>query len=395
MGRLLFDLKAIDQRTIDKYRAEAERIGKGSFAFAWVLDSGSEERARGVTIDIAANRFETERTNFTILDAPGHKDFVPNMIAGASQADFAVLVIDASTGSFESGMKGQTKEHALLVRSMGVQKLIVAINKMDSVAWAQGRFDEVSQQMSGFLSTAGFDPAKVSYIPCSGLQGQNILKPPTTKQASWYSGSTLVEALDTAETTTRALEKPLRMIIDDVFQSSVNNPHSLAGRIDAGTLQVGDQIQVMPANITATLKSIAVDDDSSDWAVAGQNVVLNLTSVSDDDAEQIHSGSVLCSPGTLLSNITTFTAKVLAFDHLLPMPVDVIRGRLQAAGAIKALVGTLDKATGTIVKKKPKIVQPGAVARVTVELRAPVPLEKGDRIVLRSGGDTMGTGLVE
>ena len=380
---------------MDKYRAEAERIGKGSFAFAWILDSGSEERARGVTIDIAANRFETEKTSFTILDAPGHKDFVPNMIAGASQADFAVLVVDASMGSFDSGMKGQTKEHALLVRSMGVQSLIVAINKMDSVAWSKDRFHEISQQMSGFLGMAGFDTKKVTYIPCSGLQGDNVLRPVSTAQAAWYTANTLVEALDTAETTTRVLDRPLRMIIDDVFQSSVNNPHALAGRVDAGTLQVGDPIQIMPSNVTATIKSIMVDDEPSDWAVAGQNVILNLNGVHDDDAEQIRSGSVLCSPEKLLQNISSFTAKVLAFDYLLPMPVDLIRGRIQAAATMTSLVATLDKATGSVVKRKPKIVQPGAVARVVVNTGTPVPLEKGDRIVLRSSGNTVGTGMVE
>jgi len=174
MGRLLYDLKVVDKRTIDKYRKEAEAMGKSSFALAWVLDQGTEERSRGVTIDIATNKFETEKTAFTILDAPGHRDFIPNMIAGASQADFAVLVIDASTGSFESGLKGQTKEHALLVRSMGVQRLIIAVNKLDTVFWSQDRFDEISQQVSAFLTNAGFLPKNITYIPLSGLLGDNF-----------------------------------------------------------------------------------------------------------------------------------------------------------------------------------------------------------------------------
>src|SRR4051794_39639196 len=193
MGRLLYDLKVVDQRSLDKLRKEAENIGKSSFALAWVMDQTSEERSRGITVDIATNHFETKRTRFTILDAPGHRDFVPNMIAGASQADFAVLVIDASTGNFESGLKGQTKEHALLVRSMGVQRIIVAVNKMDSAEWSKDRFDEIEQQMSAFLTAAGFQPKNVSFIPCSGLQGDNILRRSSEAKSSWYTGHTLVE----------------------------------------------------------------------------------------------------------------------------------------------------------------------------------------------------------
>lgn len=164
MGRLLYDLKVVDQRTIDKHRKEAESIGKSSFALAWVLDQGTDERSQGVTIDIGMNKFETDKTAFTILDAPGHRDFIPNMIAGASQADFAVLVIDASTGSFESGLKGQTKEHALLVRSMGVQRIIVTVNKLDTVSWCKPRFDEIQQQVSAFLTAAGFQAKNLAFL---------------------------------------------------------------------------------------------------------------------------------------------------------------------------------------------------------------------------------------
>jgi elongation factor 1 alpha-like protein len=261
MGRLLFELKAVDERTMERYKQEAERMGKGSFAFAWVLDSGTEERERGVTIDIATNKFETARTNFTILDAPGHRDFVPNMIAGASDADFAVLVIDASTGEFESGMKGQTREHALLVRSIGVQRMIIAVNKMDAADWSKDRFSEIQQQTLAFLTSAGFQAKNLSFVPCSGLEGDNILKKTTDKQASWYTGDTLVEELDKAEPITHEIEKPLRMTIGDVFRGSVQNPLSISGRIEAGNLQVGDATLVMPSGESASIKGIEVDDE--------------------------------------------------------------------------------------------------------------------------------------
>lgn len=392
MGRLLADLKAINQRTLDKYRQEAEKIGKGSFALAWVLDQGSEERARGVTIDIATNTFETENTVFTIVDAPGHRDFVPNMIAGASQADFAVLVIDSGVGNFEAGLKGQTKEHALLVRSMGVQKVIVAVNKMDVVQWNKDRFDEIEQQVSSFLTTAGFQAKNVSFIPCSGIRGDNITARSEDPNGSWYTGHTLVEELETSEQYSYALDKPLRMTIGDVFRGSVQNPLSVSGRLDAGTVQVGDQVLTMPSGETATIRSLEVDDEPKDWAVAGHNVVLNLANI---DPIHLRSGDVICRPSSPIQNITSFKAKVLAFDHLMPSMIDIHRGRLHVPGRISKLVATLDKGSGAPVKMRPKIVPPGAVARIVVEMEQGVPLEAPARVVLRAGGDTVAAGLLE
>ncbi|KAL1970010.1 hypothetical protein VTN77DRAFT_6415 [Rasamsonia byssochlamydoides] len=392
MGRLLADLNAVDQRTLEKYRREAEKIGKGSFALAWVLDQGSEERARGVTIDIAMNKFETENTRFTILDAPGHRDFVPNMIAGASQADFAVLVIDASTGNFESGLRGQTKEHALLVRSMGVQKVVVAVNKMDTVQWSKDRFEEIEQQISSFLTTAGFQAKNISFVPCSGYHGDNVTRRSSDPNAAWYTGRTLIEELETSEPFNHALEKPLRMTIADVFRGGVQNPISVSGRIDAGSLQIGDSILTMPSGETALIKSLEVDGEPSDWAVAGQNVVLNLANI---DPVHLRSGDVICSPTAPIQTVQSFTTKVLAFDHLMPMQVDVHRGRLHVSGRISRLVATLDKGTGAVVKKKPKIIPPGTVARIVVEMDQPVPLEAPARIVLRAAGETVAAGLLE
>ena len=393
MGRLLYDLKIVDQRTIDRYRKEAEKMGKSSFALAWVLDQGSEERARGVTIDIATNKFETENTAFTILDAPGHRDFIPNMIAGASQADFAVLVIDASTGSFESGLKGQTKEHALLVRSMGVQRIIIAVNKLDTVSWSEERFTEISTQVRAFLTTAGFLEKNISFVPCSGLLGDNIARKSTEPAASWYKGPTLVEELDSSEPITRALTKPLRLTIGDIFRGGVQNPLSISGRIESGSLQMGDALLVQPSNQKCFIKALEIDNEPVDWAVAGQNVTVHLNDI---DPIYLKVGDVLCSPANPIKTVKEFTAKVLAFEFLTPMQIDVHRGRLHTAGRIREIVAALDKNSGAMVgKKRPRIVKPGQVARVVVELETAVPLEAPGRIVLRSSGETVAAGLLE
>lgn len=393
MGRLLYDLKVVDQRTIDRYRKEAEKMGKSSFALAWVLDQGTEERARGVTIDIATNKFETEKTSFTILDAPGHRDFIPNMIAGASQADFAVLVIDANTGSFESGLKGQTKEHALLVRSMGVQRLIIVVNKLDTVFWSQDRFTEISTQVSAFLTAAGFMTKNITFIPCSGLKGDNIVRHSTEAEASWYSGPTLVEVLDNSEPVTRALSKPLRLTVGDIFRGGVQNPLSISGRIESGSLQMGDALLAQPSSEKCYIKSLEIDDEPVDWAVAGQNVTVHLTGI---EEQYLKIGDVLCTPLNPIKNVKQFTAKVLAFEFITPMQIDVHRGRLHTAGRIKEIVAVLDKHTGAVSgKKKPRIVKPGMIARVVVELDLSVPLEAPGRVVLRSDGQTIAAGLLE
>jgi elongation factor 1 alpha-like protein len=392
MGRLLYDLKVIDQRSIDKLRKEAETIGKSSFALAWVMDQTSEERNRGITVDIATNYFETDKTRFTILDAPGHKDFIPNMIAGASQADFAVLVIDASGNSFESGLKGQTKEHALLVRSMGVQRLIVAVNKMDTVSWSQERFEEIQQQMITFLTAASFSAKSITFVPCAGLTGENVTQRVQDSSAKWYTGGSLIESLDASEPAKRNITKPLRITIDNVFRGGITNPISIAGRIEAGSVQVGDSILAMPDNETAVIKAIEVENEPVDWAVAGQIPTLHLA-----DIDQVHLrlGDIVCDPKNPVKLIKSFTCKILAFEHVLPSSVDVFRGRLQAEGKITQLVSLLNKASGEITKKKPRIVKPAEVARVLVELEKELPLEAGTRVVLRESGNTVAAGLLE
>lgn len=392
MGRLLVSLKYVDERTVEKFRKLAEKTGKQSFALAWIMDERSEERDRGVTIDIATNHFETESTKFTILDAPGHRDFVPNMIAGASQADFAIVVLDANTGAYEKGLKGQTREHVLLLRSLGVQRLVIAVNKLDMVAWSQERFDEICQQTEGFLTSIGFQSKFFSFIPISGLNGDNIAESIQDAAASWYTGPTLLDSLESGvPATERNLKKSFRMAISEVFRS-LQGTTTLGGRIDSGSIQLGDVLFVQPSGETAYIKSIMVDKENQDWAVAGQNVTLALTDV---DPIHIRAGDILCHTTDPIASGDSFTMKALAFEHLMPMPVDVHRGRLHAPGQLMSISGILDRSTGEMLKKKPKIVQPGAVARVSIKLRNKVPLEAGQRVVIRSGGETIAAGLVE
>ncbi|KAK6073911.1 elongation factor Tu GTP binding domain-containing protein [Seiridium cupressi] len=391
MGRLLLDLDVVDQRTIDRYRKEAEQMGKSSFALAWVLDQRVEERSRGITIDIATNRFETDSTSFTILDAPGHRDFIPNMIAGASQADFAILVVDASTGAFESGLKGQTREHSLLIRSMGVSRVIVAVNKLDTVGWSQERFDEISHQVSGFMSATGFQLKNISFVPVSGLNGDNLVNKSIDPAAGWYTGETLIKELESSEPLTRALDKPLRMTISEIFRTT-QSPVTISGRIDAGSLQMGDAVLIQPSGEKAFVKSLELDSEPVDWAVAGQNVVIHLTNI---DPIHVRVGDIVCDPKSPVNSTDTFTIKALAFDILMPMQVDVHRGRMWTPGQIVEIPAILDKVKGTVLKKQPKIVKPASVARVVVKMNSKVPLEAGQRIVLRSNGDTIAAGLLE
>jgi elongation factor 1 alpha-like protein len=392
MGRLLYDLKVIDQRSIDKLRKEAETIGKSSFALAWVMDETSEERSRGITVDIATNYFETDKTRFTILDAPGHKDFIPNMISGSSQADFPVLVIDASTNSFEAGLKGQTKEHILIARSMGMQHIIVAINKMDTVSWSKSRFDEISKRMTAFLTEASFLDKRITYIPLAGLTGENVVQKVAHPAADWYTGETLLEALERVELPQRNLHKSLRLSVSDVFRGDLRSPLSIAGRIESGTLQVGDVVLALPANETATIKAIEVQDQPVDWAIAGQIPTLHLTDI---DSVHLRQGDILCPPSSPVKLVKAFSSKLLAFEHVLPCPIEVYRSTLNSPGSIRTLSATLNKFTGEIVKNRPRIIKPGEVARVVVVLERELPIEEGMRVVVRERGRTIGAGLME
>jgi elongation factor 1 alpha-like protein len=276
---------------------------------------------------------------------------------------------------------------------MGVQRIIVAVNKLDTVSWSEDRFTEIQQQVSAFLTAAGFLAKNIAFIPCSGLNGDNIVRRSTEEGVVWYKGATLVEELDNSEPVARALDKPLRLTISDIFRGGVQNPLSISGRIESGSLQTGDALLVQPASQKAFIKSLEVDDEVAEWGVAGQNVTLHLSGI---EEQYLKVGDVVCSPASPVPNIKEFTGKFLAFEFITPMAVEVHRGRLHTPGKVREIVGVLDKASGKVAgKKRPRIVKPGAVARLVVEMESNVPLEAGARVVLRSGGETVAAGLLE
>ena len=420
-GRLLYDIGQIDERSMSKLKAASESINKSSFAFAWAMDSSAEERARGVTIDVAQNSFTSGDTTFNILDAPGHKDFVPNMIAGASQADLAVLVVDSSRGAFESGFEqgGQTKEHAILIRALGIQNVLVAVNKLDSVEWSRERFIDIETQLSVFLKATGFDPAAVTYVPCSGLTGENVIRPALKALTAWYKGGSLLEAMKNAAPVNKDATKPFRMMLSDVYPTANSSAITVTGRVSAGEVQSGDQISCMPSKELAVVKTLLVGDDTADVAFAGDNVTMTLADI---DPMYLRPGDVLCHPtqpgaidgsgGGGVQNAQKITARIVTFQILQPIlrgsSLVLHRGRLDVPVVVRSIHtpasggSTGDKADGILAGFRPaRHVLRNAQAIVQLELKTgTIPMEPFadnkdiGRVILRREGATVAAGVV-
>ncbi|SCZ88570.1 BZ3500_MvSof-1268-A1-R1_Chr2-1g04498 [Microbotryum saponariae] len=416
MGRVLHELGETSDRSVEQQQRNAAKIGKASFAYAWTFDAMEEERARGVTIDVAIDGFETNSKKFTLIDAPGHRDFIPNMISGAAQADTAVLVVDGSTGAFEKGMEGggQTREHAVLVRSLGVQQLIVAVNKLDAVGWAQSRFEAIQEQLSPFLTQSGFQPSKVSFVPVGAMSGENLVERRNEILKAWYEGPTLVEQLDRLEVPPRALETPLRIPVSNVFkgQSATASGLAVSGRVESGIVQVGERLCALPGDESGVVRSLEVDGEHVSYAIAGVNVTVFLSNI---DPLQLSVGSILCPPSEPIPVVSSFLAQIMVFDVKYPITagyaVELFHHSRDIPATITTLEATLDKATGAVLKSKPRMLTKASSAKVRVQLRAPaggsassrravIPLEpfavsKGmGRVLFRRGGETIAAGIV-
>jgi len=276
-GHLIYKCGGIDKRTIERFEKEANDMGKGSFKYAWVLDKLKAERERGITIDISLWKFESPKYYITIIDAPGHRDFIKNMITGTSQADCAVLVIAAGQGEFEAGISknGQTREHALLAFTLGVKQLIVAINKMDdkSVNFAQDRYEEIKKEVCAFIKKVGYNPEKVDFCPISGWNGDNMIE--RSANMPWYKGPTLLEALDRINEPKRPTDKPLRIPLQDVYKISGIGTVPV-GRVETGVLKPGMTVFFAPANVSTEVKSVEMHHTALTEALPGDNVSFNV-----------------------------------------------------------------------------------------------------------------------
>ncbi|XP_014662609.1 PREDICTED: uncharacterized protein LOC106805498 isoform X2 [Priapulus caudatus] len=403
MGHVLYKLGQVNQRTMHKYEQESRKQGKSSFAFAWVLDETPEERQRGVTMDVAQTQFETDTKSVTLLDAPGHKDFIPNMITGAASADVAVLVVCATRGEFETGFEsgGQTREHALLVRSLGVSQLGVAVNKMDTVGWSQERFDEITRKLMQFLKQAGFKEKDVSFVPCSGLSGENLVAAATDPLlCSWYGGPSMLQVIDRFAAPQRPVDKPFRLVVSDVYKG-MGSGFCVSGRIEAGSVQTGEKVLVMPTGDMALVKAIQLQDDLVTCAFAGDHVIVTLFNIEMTSAAI---GHVLCYAAQPIRVASVIQARIVVFNIDMPItrgfPVVFHYQMLNETAVIRKLISQLHKSNGEVIKKRPRCLTKQSNALIELAIERPICMElyKDNRdlgrFMLRYSGHTIAAGLV-
>ncbi|KAA0202386.1 hypothetical protein HAZT_HAZT001103 [Hyalella azteca] len=412
----------VSQRTMHKYERESQKCGKQSFMYAWVMDDTEEERSRGVTVDVAERTFETERKIVHILDAPGHKDFIPNMISGAARADVALLVVDASTGEFEAGFEsnGQTREHAMLIKSLGVSEVTVAVNKLDVVQWSQQRFNEICSTLTVFLKSVGFRSSEVTYVPCAGLSGENLVKPPSEPQLkAWYSGPTILNAIDNMKSPSRDVDQPARFSISDVFKGGSSNM-CVAGKLHTGYIQSGDRLLLLPHTSAITIKDVSCNSAPGS-IFAGDSGTLTVSGVEPDE---LSVGSFLCDPAKPMRRTTTLQARIVVFNVIIPIIkgtqvrlmllhvfnviIPIIKGtqaefHLQSVcepATVRKLISQINKSTGEVMKNRPRVLARQTAGVIELELSRPICVETYKdckdlgRFMLRQQGNTIAAGLI-
>jgi elongation factor 1-alpha len=377
-GHLIYKCGGIDKRTIEKFEKEANEMGKGSFKYAWVLDKLKAERERGITIDIALWKFETKKYYFTIIDAPGHRDFIKNMITGTSQADCAILMIAGAQGEFEAGYakNGQTREHALLAYTLGVKEMIVCINKMDdkTVNYAEARYTEIKDELSKFLTKCGYKTKDMDFVPISGWVGDNMIE--RSANMKWYKGRIMLEALDNIKPPKRPSEKPLRLPLQDVYKIGGIGTVPV-GRVETGVLKPGMTVTFAPSGLSSEVKSIEMHHEALEEATPGDNVGFNVKGLSIKDIKRgMVAGDVKNDPPM---KCAAFNAQVIVLDH----PNKIMAGYTPVvdchtshiACKFNKLLHTIDKRTGQAKEQDPKAIKTGDAAIVEMIPSKPMCVE--------------------
>jgi peptide chain release factor subunit 3 len=403
-GQILYLTGMVDQRTLDKLQREAKEIGRDSWYLSWALDLNQEERNKGKTVECGKAIFETEKRRFTILDAPGHKNYVPSMISGASQADIGVLVISARKGEFETGFErgGQTREHAMLAKTAGVKKLIIVVNKMDdpTVQWSQERYLECCKKITPFLKQVGYNPkTDVHYIPVSAYTGANIKDRLTEDVCKWYKKESLLEYLDNIKIPTeRNVDGPLLIPITD---KNKDMGTIISGKIESGKLKKGQNVIVMPNKKPAEILQIYYEENETQFAVSGDNVRIKLKGIEEDE---ISPGFVICSPDYKINCVTSFEAQlaILEYKNIICAGYSAVL-HLHACVedvSITALLHSVDKKTGKKSKHAPRFLKQGDVAIVRLETSQMVCAEtyadfqQLGRFTIRDEGKTIAIGKI-
>ena len=402
MGHFLMDLGVVDERTIAAHAEESEKTGKGdTFKYAWVMDNIKDERERGITIDLAFQKFETPKYFFTLIDAPGHRDFIKNMITGASEADCAVLVLSAKEGETDTAVApgGQAREHAFLLKTLGVSQLIVAINKMDDSSYSEDAYKKAAEKGMTLVKSVGYKADQVPFIPVSGWKGDNLVK--RSDSMAWYKGKTLLEAFDDFSVPDKPTGKPLRMPIQDVY--TITGVGTVpVGRVETGTMKPADKIIVMPSGAQGEIKSMETHHTELKVAEAGDNIGCNLRGI---DKKDIKRGDVIGTPNAPPTVAKEFLAQIIVIHHptaIAPGYTPVMHCHTaQVAATMTEFVSKINPATGAVEEEGPKFLKVGDSAMVKIRPVRPTPIEtfkefpELGRFALRDMGATIAAGIVK
>ena len=379
IGRLMFDLGHVSQQELDKLRAEAEKHGKLGFEFAFVMDKFKEERERGVTIDLSYKKLNTQKYQITIIDAPGHKDFIKNMITGASQADAAFLTVSAL-----EGVQPQTKEHLWLLRTMGVRQIAILINKMDRVGYKEDAFNKTKAEVSALLKQVGINPEKTTFIAGSGLKGDNIAK--KSENMPWYKGPTVLEQFDKFEEPAALAQYPLRMPIQDAYEITGIGTVPV-GKIITGAIKVGQKVIILPGRsgtgIQGVVRTIEMHHEQMPEAQAGDNVGVNIRGVGKKDVAR---GDVICDAAKPAPVVKEFTAMITVINHQTVIAKGYTPVFHVHTGQVPCqFTELLEKREGDQVIKNPDFLKNGDIAKVRITPMGNLVLEKQSDNPMMSG----------